>query len=176
MSALCPQLGSNSPESAPRAKRRLAPFSRKPPLGKIDLRTRAARLMKAVRAELVAHVGGSPSAPQAAIIEQLVQLKLRLATLDRRFTESGDLTPENAQTYLALSDSHARLLEQLGQGAHGQPVPPSKNGHTAPNTLSPGRAEASLGRQLSSALARRAGATVTDPEQQSATPAGHNGR
>lgn len=102
----------------------------------MDLRTRAARLMKAARAELVAHVGGAPSATQAAIIEQLVQLRLRLATMDRKFAEIGEMMSHESRTYLALGNSYSRLLRQLGLKGSGEPLPADgartrSNGHTA---------------------------------------------
>ena len=43
-------------------------------LAKLDQRTKEARLMRETRAELAAHVGGKPSAVQAAMIERACQL------------------------------------------------------------------------------------------------------
>lgn len=94
--------------------RNIRPYSRQPALSKIDQRTREWRLMCETRAELSTHVGGKPNAVQAAIIEQLVQLKLRLAVMDRSFSESGNQTPHDSRTYLAWSNSYGRLLRQLG--------------------------------------------------------------
>ena len=40
--------------------------------------------MRETRAELVAHVGGKPSAVQAAMIERACQLTLRIVAMDRK--------------------------------------------------------------------------------------------
>jgi hypothetical protein len=50
---------------------------------KVDQRTRAARLMQEARAELTAHVGGNPSVTEREMIELAVQIRVRIATMDR---------------------------------------------------------------------------------------------
>jgi hypothetical protein len=92
----------------------IGPYSTPSTLAKLDGRTREARLLHVARAELVAHVGGTPSATQRALIEQIIQLRLRLATMDRKFAETGAQTDHDSRTYLAWANSHARLLRQLG--------------------------------------------------------------
>lgn len=92
----------------------IAPYSRPAALAKLDQRTREARLMRDARAELIAHVGGRPSATQRALIEQAVQLRLRLAVMDRTFAESVTMTEHDLRTYLAWSNSYTRTLRQLG--------------------------------------------------------------
>lgn len=90
----------------------------------LDGRTREAKLARDTRAALVAHVGGEPSATQAAIIEQLVQLRLRLAVMDRKFVEAGSQTEHDSRVYLAWANSYTRLLRQIGiKGA--APVKPT---------------------------------------------------
>ncbi len=98
----------------PRTQPHFAPYSRATALAKLDGRTREARLMGAVRDELIAHVGNRPSATQAAMIQQAVQLRLRLATMDRKFAETGAMTEHDSRTYLAWANSYTRLLKQLG--------------------------------------------------------------
>jgi hypothetical protein len=90
-------------------------------LAKLDGRTREARLMREARAELTAHVGGKPSATQRALIEQAAQLRLRIATMDRRYAETGEMTAHDSRTYLAWANSYSRLLRQLG--LKGAPAP-----------------------------------------------------
>jgi hypothetical protein len=90
-------------------------------LAKLDQRTKEARLMRETRAELVAHVGGNPSAVQAAMIERACQLTLRIVAMDRKFAETGAQTDHDSRTYLAWSNSlsghvflpcaHALLLD-----------------------------------------------------------------
>ena len=78
--------------------------------------------MAATRAELTAHVGGKPSVVQSCLIEQLVQLRLRLATMDRRFARTGEMTAHDSRTYLAWANSFSRVLTRLGvQGPADRP-------------------------------------------------------
>ena len=53
-------------------------------LTKLDGRTKTARLAKVLRSELLAHVGSRPSVTQRLLIDQAVQLQLRLAAADCR--------------------------------------------------------------------------------------------
>ena len=93
-------------------------------LGKLDRRTWQARLLRDARAELTAHVGGTPSATQTALIEQLAQLRLRLVLFDRRFAERGEQTDHDRRSYLAFANTHARLLGALGlKAAPAEPAP-----------------------------------------------------
>lgn len=95
----------------------IAPHSRKGVLAKLDRRTREARLMKQTRAELIAHVGGRPSATERMMIEQAAQLRLRLAVMDRAFGQSANMTEHDSRQYLAWSNSYTRLLGRLGDAA-----------------------------------------------------------
>ena len=98
------------------------PYSRPGALAKLDQRTKEARLIRETRAELLAHVGGKPSATERALIEQLAQIHLRLAMMDRKFAETGAQTDHDSRTYLAWANSYARLLRQLGfQGPKDHP-------------------------------------------------------
>ena len=76
--------------------------------------------MRDTRKELIAHVGGAPSATQRALIERAVQLTLRIATMDRKFAEAGLQTEHDTRTYLAWSASLSRAMRDLGP-----PVPPT---------------------------------------------------
>jgi hypothetical protein len=88
--------------------------SRRIALGAPDGRTREGKLIQKFRAELTAHAGGRPSAVQAALIEQACQLRLRIPRMDQRFAATGLMSEHASRTYLALSNSLARLLKQLG--------------------------------------------------------------
>jgi hypothetical protein len=81
---------------------------------KLDQRTKEARLIRETRAELMAHVGGNPSATQRALIEALVQIKLRLALLDRQLAQTGVQTEHDSRTYLAHANTYGRMLGRLG--------------------------------------------------------------
>ena len=79
-----------------------------------DGRTKEAKLLAAVRRDLVAHVGGRPSATQAAIIEQICQIRLRLNAMDNSFAETGMLSEHDGRQYLAWANSSSRMLRALG--------------------------------------------------------------
>lgn len=70
--------------------------------------------MRDVRAELVAHVGGNPTATQKALIERAVWLSLHVAQLDAKAAEGRGLTEHDSRTYLAWSNSLTRTLAQIG--------------------------------------------------------------
>src|SRR5215472_7849796 len=97
-----PEMHSRHPADAPEIR----PYSRPAALAKLDQRTKEARLIRETRAELLAHVGGNPSATQRALIEQLVQIRLRIALMDRKFAESGAQTDHDSRTYLAWANSY----------------------------------------------------------------------
>lgn len=104
-----------------RKRRRLHPYVDFGALLRADGRSREARLLVSIRKELVEHVGGDPNAVQRALIEQAAQLRLRIALMDRKFAETGIQTELDSRTYLAWTNSYARLLARLGP-----PPPPPK--------------------------------------------------
>jgi hypothetical protein len=83
-------------------------------MAKLDQRTKEARLVREARAALIAHVGGTPSAVQSKLSGQAVQIRLRLAVMDKRFAETGAQTDHDSRTYLAWSNSLTRTLRELG--------------------------------------------------------------
>src|SRR5437879_5746590 len=92
---------------------KVGPHSRPNNLIKIDGRTKEAALMRRVRAELTAHVGGRPTVVQRALIERCVWLSLRLVLLDRKIASGRDFTQIDSNTYLAWSNSYTRTLARL---------------------------------------------------------------
>jgi hypothetical protein len=70
--------------------------------------------MRDTRKALVQHVGGKPSATQALVIDRIVNLTLRVATMDRKFAETRTITDHDTATYLAWSAALSRLTRQLG--------------------------------------------------------------
>jgi hypothetical protein len=99
----------------------IRPYSRPAALAKLDQRTKEARLIRETRAELLAQIGDRPSAVQRALIEQLVQIRLRIALMDRKFAETGAQTDHDSRTYLAWANSFSRLLGRLGLEASAPP-------------------------------------------------------
>jgi hypothetical protein len=92
-------------------------------LGMLDQRSREYRLLRRFREALVAHIGGTPSAVQTALIERAAQLQLRIALFDAKFVEKGGMSDHDSRTYLAWSNSLTRTLAQLG--LHATPSPRS---------------------------------------------------
>jgi hypothetical protein len=93
--------------------RRAGPYSR------LDLptfsgKTREGALLRGVRAELVKHVGGCPTATQAVLIEAAAQLRVRIALMDRKFSENQMQTDHDTRTYLAWVGSLGRLMTRIG--------------------------------------------------------------
>jgi hypothetical protein len=84
--------------------------------GKIDGRTKEAALLRRVRAELTAHLGGSPTIEQRALIERIAILRLRLHRLDLDLAAGR---PVDDLFHLACCNSLSRLLRRLGP-----PAPP----------------------------------------------------
>ena len=108
---------------------RVAPYSRPPALGRLDRRTREGKLLTKARTDLVAHVGGKPSATQTALIERVAFLMLRVTLLDEKHTDGG-WTEHDTRTYLAWVAALNRALRQLGlKGAAERP--PSLRDHLA---------------------------------------------
>lgn len=93
---------------------RIGPYSSCATLRKLDGRTREARLVKALRAELAAHVGGRPTIPQQLLIDQAAELRLRLASMEASGADAAEMTERNQVQYLAWHGCLVRLLAQLG--------------------------------------------------------------
>jgi hypothetical protein len=105
--------------------RGLGPHSRRHRLGYLDGRTIEARLYKQFRDDLIAHVGGTPSIPQIAIIERCAWIRVRLALMDTKIAD-GDMTEQDSHCYLAWANTLARLLARFGlvEPAGAAPVDP----------------------------------------------------
>jgi hypothetical protein len=99
----------------------IGPYSRPSVLAKLDGRTREAKCLRELRAALVAHVGGSPSATQSALIDQAAWLGLHIDLMNRRTAEGRAMTERDSREYLAWVNSQGRLLRQLG--LRGTPAP-----------------------------------------------------
>jgi hypothetical protein len=102
---------------------KLGPYSNCATLAKLDGRTREARLVKSLRAELVAHVGGNPSTTQRLLIDQACALQLRIALMDADSERIDVMTERNQVQYLAWSGALTRLLDKIGLKAAAAPKP-----------------------------------------------------
>ena len=101
---------------------RLAPYSARAVLAKPDGRTREGRLLRDTRADLVAHVGGTPSATQKALIERAVALTLQIALMDTKLATAG-FTDHDHRAYIAWTNALTRLMRQLGLKGAAERVP-----------------------------------------------------
>lgn len=89
------------------------PSRSKPRQSGLPRRTRQ-RLVQQTRAELFRHCADAPTTVQQAMIEQLIQLRIRLETMDRKFAQTGELSLHDSKTYLAWSACYTRTLKALG--------------------------------------------------------------
>ena len=102
--------------------RKLRVYSSPARLLKLDQRKREARLMRETKAALLAHVGGSPSATQAVLIDRAVMLTLQLALMDAK-QAAGTMTQHDGRQYLAWCNTLTRLMRQMGLDAAPAKVP-----------------------------------------------------
>jgi hypothetical protein len=105
----------------------LGPSSAPAQLVKLDNRTREARLLRRIVADLTDHVGGSPSPAERRIIERCAWLQLHVSQLDARVATGGSLTERDSRSYLAWTHALTSALASLG--AH--VPPPAPAGRTA---------------------------------------------
>ena len=92
----------------------VSPYTSPATLARLDGRTREGRLMRRVRSDLIAHVGGKPSATQRMLVERAVTLSLYVSKLDAKLLKNGSMTEHDSRTYLAWSNSLTRTLRELG--------------------------------------------------------------
>jgi hypothetical protein len=89
----------------------------------VDGRSRAAKALRRFRAELIAHVGGSPSTIQQALINSACQVRLRLLALDQSFATHGTMTETDSRHYRGWTQTYHAALRDLGMEA----APPPKD-------------------------------------------------
>ena len=96
-------------------RKRLGPHSRPHMLARLDWRSRPAKLLTAVRAELTAHVGGRPNTVQRALIERCVRLTVYIETMDQEALEGGvGMSERNSKQYLAWFGQLRLALREIG--------------------------------------------------------------
>jgi hypothetical protein len=81
--------------------------------GRIDARSKEARLLRRLRADMVKHLGREPSVIEAGLIERCCWLELRLRQLNEKLA-TGTLTEHDHNYYLAWSNAYARTAARLG--------------------------------------------------------------
>jgi hypothetical protein len=93
---------------------KLGPYSHPDALSKMDGRTWEAKLLRQVRHNLIAQLGGSPSAAQRALIDQASWLTLHLEQINRRTAEGKAMTEHDSRQYLAWTNTLSRTVRHLG--------------------------------------------------------------
>ncbi len=109
--------------------------------------SREGRLFRALRAELVQHVGGKPNAVQRALIDRIAMLQTHLARMDERMFREGKLSDHASRQYLAWANSASRMLQTLGL------QPPAEREPTVAEQLAAERAA----REATGEVTRRSG-------------------
>jgi hypothetical protein len=103
---------------SPAKHSRIGPYSRAIDRGavgwSIDGRSREGRFLRAYEAMLIAHVGGSPSAVQRALIGRAAKLALHCELMDEKALTAGGMGERDARQYVCWSNALARSLSALG--------------------------------------------------------------
>lgn len=109
--------------SANRGKPRRRPSESLSVVVPIDCRTHAGKAAQALRIALLSQIGPKPAPAKLALVQQLIQLKLRLVMLDQNFLAAGGVqSAHEAAQYLSWSNSYVRGLKALGLDAIGDAV------------------------------------------------------
>ncbi len=97
-----------------RVRRRVKPLAANV-AKRIDGRTREARMLKQLRDELIAHVGGKPSVPERILIDTAARLQWHIALMDQKLIINGnEMNPLDARRYTAWCNALGRALMRLG--------------------------------------------------------------
>ena len=106
-------------------KRFINPEYRPAALGRLDRRTWQARLLRDTKRELLTYLGVKATPMQLFLIEQIAELRLRLALFNRKVNEHGQMSRHDSRTYLAWNNSYRLLLRELGLEEHASGREPS---------------------------------------------------
>jgi hypothetical protein len=110
---------SDTQPAAPRKRttadrKRKDAYSRPVRAARVTTRTIEGRLIRDVRADLIKHVGGKPSATQRVLIERAVMLTVQLGRMDARSLADGVMSDHASREYLAWSNTLTRTMRALG--------------------------------------------------------------
>jgi hypothetical protein len=81
-------------------------------LGRLDRRTHPGKLARDLGAELIEHIGGSPTVTQRLLIERTIKMNLQLDALDAKL-ERGQWTANDQRTYGAMNNAVRLALREL---------------------------------------------------------------
>jgi hypothetical protein len=107
--------GATTPSPGPKNRPPLGAHSRRLASGKLDGRTRVARRLRAITAELTDHLGGPDrvTAPQRYLIERVAIDIVRLEALDAEMA-TGRISEHDARIAHALRNSVRLALREIG--------------------------------------------------------------
>lgn len=78
-------------------------------------------MVRQLEAELVQHVGGSPSIAQRLLIERIIKIRWQLELFETKLAE-GSWTAHDSRTYGGLSNAFRLAIRELGvKPAKGRP-------------------------------------------------------
>jgi hypothetical protein len=101
--------------SRPAKLRKIGPYSRiRSGIKGLDKRTKAARHIAKAKAALLAHIGGTASVTQMAVIDRAAVLSLRIALMEAQTGPAGEMTEKNSREFLCWCNAYCRLMGQLG--------------------------------------------------------------
>ncbi|HEX3861080.1 MAG TPA: hypothetical protein VHY35_05255 [Stellaceae bacterium] len=96
---------------------RIGPYSRKLRRGAIgsstDGRSAEGRFIRDLEAQLIAHVGGSPSIAQKLLIDRIIKTTMQVDALDAKLAE-GTWTDHDSRTHGGLINRQRLLLREIG--------------------------------------------------------------
>ena len=72
------------------------------------------KLLRAIRTDLMRHVGGSPSALQRILIERAAMLSLHIARMDVVVLKNEEMSDQASMRYLSWNNALTRTLCALG--------------------------------------------------------------
>src|SRR5215472_18429055 len=81
-------------------------------LAGLDGRSKPARLVRQLEAQLFEHLGGDPTVPQRLLIERVCKMKLQLDALEDKLSE-GHWSPHDQRTYSGLNNAFRLALTTL---------------------------------------------------------------
>jgi hypothetical protein len=98
-------------------RHKIGPYSRKLRRGiiadNIDGRSTLGRFCRDLEAQLIAHVGGSPTVTQKLLIQRIIRGTVQLEAFDEKL-QSGDFTDQDARNYHGLINRHRLLIREIG--------------------------------------------------------------
>jgi hypothetical protein len=97
-----------------RKVRDLGPYSHSNRVARVDRRTKYARLMQEVQAELLEHIGQPPNPVERMLIERAAVLSLRLAQIDKKIFAEQEFTILDNNQAVAWQNALTRTLVALG--------------------------------------------------------------